>query len=263
MGTRQSAVVCNGFKGKIPLRKRQPFVVVHLTVDQEEKNVMTYRLAKWARRVAGVVCVLAAIACEAGEAPVRLPPPAVEPTTAQAGVQTAVFAGGCFWGVEGVFRHVKGVRTAVSGYAGGTADTASYEKVSTGRTRHAEAVQVTFDPAQVSYGQLLQVFFSVAHDPTQWNRQGPDTGPQYRSAVFAVDARQKETADAYIKQLDQAKAFNRRIVTEVVSLPAFYPAEAYHQDYMARHPMDIYIAQNDAPKLSALKDLFPNLYVGP
>jgi peptide-methionine (S)-S-oxide reductase len=175
-------------------------------------------------------------------------------------LQTAVFAGGCFWGVEAVFRHVKGVQSAVSGYAGGAKSTANYDTVSTGSSGHAESVQVTWDPAQVSYGELLRIFFSVAHDPTELNRQGPDVGTQYRSAVFTLNDDQKRVAQAYIQQLSAAKAFPKPIVTQVVALPAFYPAEAYHQDYLARHPNQPYIVFNDLPKLAALKEQFPARY---
>ena len=190
-----------------------------------------------------------------------LPAPTTDiPATAAKGPQTAVFAGGCFWGVEAVFRHVKGVSSAVSGYAGGSAKTADYMLVSTGATGHAEAVQVTYDPAVVSYGKLLEVFFSVAHDPTQLNRQGPDHGTQYRSAIFTTGEDQKRVALAYIAQLDQAKAFPRKVVTEVVPLPAFYPAEAYHQNYVALNPTQPYIVYNDLPKVANLKEQFPALY---
>ena len=171
-----------------------------------------------------------------------------------------VFAGGCFWGVEAVFRHVAGVSRAVSGYAGGTTKRPTYEMVSSGMTGHAEAVEVTFDPAQVSYGQLLRVFFSVAHDPTELNRQGPDVGTQYRSAIFYANAEQRRVAEAYIAQLGAAKAFPSPIVTQVASLTAFYPAEAYHQNYLALHPTEPYIVYNDLPKLAALKTQFPDLY---
>ena len=192
-----------------------------------------------------------------------LPAPATDmPASAANGPQTAVFAGGCFWGVEAVFRHVKGVSSAVSGYAGGSAKTADYMLVSTGATGHAEAVQVTYDPTVVSYGKLLEVFFSVAHDPTQLNRQGPDHGTQYRSAIFTTGEDQKRVAQAYIAQLDQAKAFPRKIVTEVVPLPAFYPAEAYHQNYVALNPTQPYIVYNDLPKVANLKEQFPALYTG-
>ncbi|MEI7679870.1 MAG: peptide-methionine (S)-S-oxide reductase MsrA [Betaproteobacteria bacterium] len=193
---------------------------------------------------------------------VVLPDPVSDaPLAAKSSSQTAVFAGGCFWGIEAVFEHVKGVTQAVSGYSGGTAETADYQKVSSGRTAHAEVVQVTYDPSKVSYGQLLKVFFSVAHDPTQLNRQGPDTGPQYRSAIFTVDAAQQRAAQAYIAQLQTAKSFPRPIVTEVVALKAFYMAESYHQDYVVHHPDQPYIIYNDLPKVAALKKQFPQLYV--
>jgi peptide-methionine (S)-S-oxide reductase len=189
-----------------------------------------------------------------------LPAPATDiPASSAAGPQTAVFAGGCFWGVEAVFRHTKGVTRAVSGYAGG-AKAADYETVSSGSTGHAESVQVTYDPAQVSYGQLLKVFFSVVHDPTQLNRQGPDMGTQYRSAIFYVNDEQKRVAQAYIGQLTKAKAFADPIVTQVVALPAFYPAESYHQNYLALHPYEPYIVYNDLPKLAHLREQFPDLY---
>jgi len=209
-------------------------------------------------------CLMAAAGvCAAAGSATTLPAPAMDiPAPAVKGTQTLVFAGGCFWGVEAVFRHVKGVTSAVSGYAGGTAQTADYEKVSGGATRHAEAVQVTYDPAQVSYGQLLRVFFSVAHDPTQLNRQGPDVGPQYRSAIFFMNDEQKSVAQAYINQLNQAKTFSRPIVTEVATLPAFYPAEAYHQNYAARNPNQPYIVIHDLPKVANLKQEFPTLYTG-
>lgn len=173
---------------------------------------------------------------------------------------TAVFAGGCFWGIEAVFEHVKGVRSAVSGYAGGKVANPSYEMVSSGDTGHAESVQVIYDPSQISYGQLLQIFFSVAHDPTQLNRQGPDHGTQYRSAIFYKDANQQRIAESYIKQLTAAKTFSRPIVTEVTKLNAFYPAEAYHQDYLVHHPNQLYIVINDKPKVEALRKEFPAIY---
>ena len=209
-----------------------------------------------------VLAVMAVSACGASGAAVSLPDPAVDvPAGSAKGVQTAVFAGGCFWGVEAVFEHVKGVTRAVSGYSGGGADTAQYEIVSTGTTGHAESVQVTYDPSKVSYGTLLKVFFSVAHDPTELNRQGPDTGTQYRSAIFYANDEQKRVAQAYISQLQSAKVFPRPIVTEVVPLKAFYAAEAYHQDYVVHHPDQPYIVFNDLPKLDHLKQQFPNLYV--
>jgi peptide-methionine (S)-S-oxide reductase len=180
----------------------------------------------------------------------------VRPAT---GEQTAVLAGGCFWGVEAVFDRLRGVSSAVSGYAGGKKQTAQYEMVSTGRTGHAESVQITYDPAQITYGQLLKVFFAVAHDPTELNRQGPDEGPQYRSSIFAVTPEQKEVAEAYIRQLDEAKVFKHNIVTTVVPLDKFYPAENYHQNYLDRNPTAPYIVYNDLPKLEHLKKEFPNL----
>jgi peptide-methionine (S)-S-oxide reductase len=189
-----------------------------------------------------------------------IPPPKLDRLEASAEPQVAVFAGGCFWGVQGVFQHVDGVLGAVSGYAGGDAATAEYGRVGTGRTGHAEAVQVTFDPGKVSYGRLMQVFFSVAHDPTQLDRQGPDVGPQYRSAIFPADAAQAQAAAAYIVQLDQAHAFDDAIVTRIEPDKAFYPAEAYHQDFLTRNPHHPYIVINDLPKIVALKRLFPELY---
>jgi peptide-methionine (S)-S-oxide reductase len=178
------------------------------------------------------------------------------------GEETAVFAGGCFWGVQAVFQRVKGVRSSISGYAGGSAATANYETVSGGGTGHAESVRVTFDPAQVSYGDLLKVFFRVAHDPTELNRQGPDVGTQYRSALFYTSEAQRRAARAYADELGAAKAFPRPIVTQIVPLDAFYPAEDYHQGYLDRHPHDPYIVINDLPKLAGLKRHFPQLYVG-
>jgi len=189
-----------------------------------------------------------------------LPKAAVDEKLKTSGKETAVFAGGCFWGVQAVFQHVKGVISATSGYAGGSAKTAEYETVSTGTTGHAESVQVDFDPAQVSYGQLLQVFFSVAHDPTELNRQGPDEGTQYRSAIFYTSGEQKQIAEAYIAQLTEAKAFRHPIVTQVVPLTAFYQAEQYHQNYATLHPNNPYIIINDAPKVTNLKKELPDLY---
>ena len=175
--------------------------------------------------------------------------------------QTIVLAGGCFWGVQGVFEHVRGVESAVAGYAGGTAETANYAAVSTGATGHAEAVQITYDPAQISYGEILRIFFSVALDPTEVNRQGPDVGTQYRSEIFTITAEQAEAARAYIAQLDRADAFSRPIATRVAPLAGFYPAEAYHQDYLVRHPANPYIVINDLPKVRELQRLFPEHYV--
>ncbi len=195
--------------------------------------------------------------------PVKLPAPAVDAAVRGTQDQIAVLAGGCFWGIEGVFEHVKGVRKVTSGYSGGDADTATYDVVSSGRTGHAESVKVQFDPRQVSYGQLLQVFFSVALDPTELNRQGPDSGTQYRSALFYGNAEQKKVADDYIAQLTRAKSFQAPIVTQVVPLKAFYPAEAYHQNYLSLHPNNPYIVINDAPKVQHLKQLFPDIYRTP
>ena len=175
-------------------------------------------------------------------------------------VEVAVLAGGCFWGVEAVFGHVKGVSDAKSGYAGGSAETADYRKVSSGQTGHAESVLVTYDPSQVTYGQLLKVFFSVAHDPTELNRQGPDRGTQYRSAIFYANEEQKQIAEAYIGQLNEAKVFDRPIVTQVNPLQSFHDAEAYHQDYLAQHPNEPYIVINDLPKVENLRKQLPELY---
>jgi peptide-methionine (S)-S-oxide reductase len=179
---------------------------------------------------------------------------------ASAAEDTAVFAGGCFWGVEAVFDHVKGVKRAISGYAGGQIQNPSYEQVSTGDTGYAESVEVIYDPSVVSYGKLLQIFFSVAHDPTQLNRQGPDHGTQYRSAIFYRNPQQQEVAESYIKQLTTAKTFSQPIVTQVAKLPAFYAAEEYHQNYLEQHPNQAYIVINDKPKLAALKKQFPDIY---
>lgn len=194
---------------------------------------------------------------------ISIPAPSVDASIAATkGEQTVVLAGGCFWGIQAVFQHVKGVLNATSGYAGGSATTAEYETVSTGRTGHAESVKITYDPSQITFGQLLRVFFSVAHDPTQLNRQGPDEGTQYRSAIFYTTDEQKRITEAYIAQLDGAKVLRHRIVTQVAALKAFYPAEAYHQDYAARHPDNPYIVYNDAPKVAHLRQQFPDLYTG-
>jgi peptide-methionine (S)-S-oxide reductase len=190
-----------------------------------------------------------------------LPDPEIDAPLAKAkGEQKAVLAGGCFWGIEAVFEHVKGVSDAKSGYAGGDAASADYRKVSSGTTGHAESVLVTYDPSQVTYGQLLKVFFSVAHDPTELNRQGPDRGTQYRSAIFYASEEQKRIAEAYIKQLDRAKVFNQLIVTQVTPLEAFHDAESYHQDYLAQHPNEPYIVINDMPKVENLRKQLPKLY---
>jgi peptide-methionine (S)-S-oxide reductase len=190
-----------------------------------------------------------------------LPNPSVDaPLASTAGKQTAVLAGGCFWGIQAVFQHVKGVKEATSGYSGGSVSSPDYEEVSSGNTGHAESVKITFDPSQVSYGQLLKVFFSVAHDPTQLNRQGPDTGTQYRSVIFYGNEEQQRIAQAYIAQLEQAKLFHAPIVTQLVQMKAFYVAEAYHQNYATIHPDNPYIAINDAPKVEHLRRQLPDLY---
>jgi peptide-methionine (S)-S-oxide reductase len=181
------------------------------------------------------------------------------PASAAQGKQAAVLAGGCFWGVEAVFEHLKGVTNVVSGFAGGDKSTAQYETVSTGRTGHAESVKITYDPSQITYGQLLKVYFSVAHDPTELNRQGPDTGTQYRSAIFYMNDDQKRVAEAYIKQLEDAKVFSRRIVTQVVPFRGFYAAESYHQHFLDRNPNNPYIVYNDLPKLQQLKKQYPQM----
>ncbi len=227
---------------------------------------MQIRFPTPATSVLGVALLAGLIACNAGIArsnPVALPDPKLDAPAAHAGKnQVAVFAGGCFWGVEAVFDHVRGVREATSGYAGGNASTAQYDTVSTGTTGHAESVRVVYDPAKVSYGQLLKVYFSVAHDPTQLNRQSPDVGTQYRSEIFTTSAGQQKVARAYIAQLTAAKAFAAPIVTRVEPLKGFYAAEDYHQDYLAHHPHEPYIVYNDAPKLVHLKQMFPALYKG-
>jgi len=205
-----------------------------------------------------------ATACNARSgAESAVPGPAInEKLAAAPSRETAVVAGGCFWGVQAVFQHVKGVISATSGYSGGSAKTAEYDVVSTGETGHAESVQIVYDPSQITYGELLRVFFSVAHDPTELNRQGPDEGTQYRSVIFYANDGQKRIADAYIAQLDAAKVYRNRIVTQVVPLEAFYPAEAYHQNYAALHPNNPYILFNDAPKVDNLKKEFPQFYLG-
>ena len=196
-----------------------------------------------------------------GEGAAAIPPPAVDASAPGASVETAVLAGGCFWGVQAVFQHVKGVTAAVSGYAGGEKKDAAYETVSSGRTRHAESVQVSFDPQKISYGRILQIYFAVAHDPTQLNRQGPDTGPQYRSEIFPQSEAQAKIAKAYIAQLDAAHVFKRPLATKVGPVSAaFYPAEAYHQDYATWHPYQPYIVFNDRPKVERLKTTFPKVW---
>ena len=215
-------------------------------------------------RIASVLLAMGLVAASFANlkpAPGPIPDPKLDASAERADKeQVAVFAGGCFWGIEAVFEHTKGVTDATSGYAGGVAATAHYDMVSAGNTGHAESVRVRYDPKQVSYGQLLKVFFSVAHDPTQLNRQGPDSGTQYRSEVFFRGDEQKRVASAYIAQLQAAHAFDRPIVTRLEHLNAFYPAEAYHQDYARLHPYDGYIAYNDLPKVARLKQMYPQWY---
>jgi peptide-methionine (S)-S-oxide reductase len=205
------------------------------------------------------IAALMGVQSRAAEDAVVIPPPAMDTPSAE-GLQTVVVSGGCFWGVQGVFQHTKGVTSAVSGYAGGSQMTATYEQVSSGTTGHAESVQIKFDPKQISYGKILQIFFSVAHDPTQLNRQGPDSGTQYRSAIFTTTDDQKKVADAYIAQLNAAKVYPKAIVTKISALQGFFPAEAYHQDYLTLHPNQPYIAYNDLPKIENLKKIFADNY---
>ncbi|HEX3116532.1 MAG TPA: peptide-methionine (S)-S-oxide reductase MsrA [Bradyrhizobium sp.] len=206
------------------------------------------------------ITALAVAPTLAAEDAVVIPAPAIDVPPAS-GIQTAVIAGGCFWGVQGVFQHTSGVVNAVSGYAGGSKATASYPVVSTGATGHAESVEIKYDPKKISYGKILQIFFSVAHDPTQLNRQGPDSGTQYRSAIFTTSDEQKKVADAYIAQLNAAKVYKKPIVTKVGPLEGFFPAEAYHQDYLTLHPNQPYIAYNDIPKVENLKRIFADNYI--
>jgi peptide-methionine (S)-S-oxide reductase len=206
------------------------------------------------------ISAFAVVPSRAAEDAVIIPAPSADVQAAD-GVQTAVIAGGCFWGVQGVFQHTAGVINAVSGYSGGSKATANYTVVSSGATGHAEAVEIKYDPKKISYGKILQIFFSVAHDPTQLNRQGPDSGTQYRSAIFTTSDEQKKVAEAYIAQLNAAKVYKKPIVTKIGALEAFYPAEAYHQDYLTLHPNQPYIAFNDIPKVENLKKIFAENYI--
>ena len=212
----------------------------------------------------GVLLLLATISLgyfpSAAENARVVPPPALDAAAGQATSGAAVLAGGCFWGVQGVFQHVEGVTSAVSGYAGGAKTTATYDKVTSGRTGHAEAVRITYDPRKISFGRLLQIYFSVAHDPTELNRQGPDVGTQYRSTIFPANDEQAGVAKAYIDQLNQARTFSAKVVTTIEPGQVFYPAEAYHQDYMALNPRQPYIVFHDLPKVANLKRLFPASY---
>jgi peptide-methionine (S)-S-oxide reductase len=214
------------------------------------------------RAAIGALAIAASVSvpARAAENAVKIPAPAVDVVPTD-GLETAVLSGGCFWGVQGVFQHTGGVLSAVSGYAGGSKMTATYEQVSSGTTGHAESVQIKYDPKKVSYGKILQIFFSVAHDPTQLNRQGPDTGTQYRSAIFTTSDEQKKVAEAYIALLDAAHVYDKPIVTKVSPLVGFFPAEAYHQDYLTLHPNQPYIAYNDLPKIENLKRLFADNYI--
>lgn len=221
------------------------------------------RAPRWSLGVllaAGLAGALWSMQGRAAERATVIPPPAADAAATNEESQTVVLAGGCFWGVQAVFQHTKGVIKAVSGYAGGTKDTARYQIVSSGATGHAEAVQITYDPRQISFGRILQIYFSVAHDATQLNRQGPDEGTQYRSAIFFANPEQQRVAQAYIAQLDKAGTFKQPIVTQLTKFEAFYPAEAYHQDYATMHPENPYIFYNDLPKVENLKKLFPDLY---
>jgi peptide-methionine (S)-S-oxide reductase len=223
------------------------------------KTLFTWRRTLLGLLAAGAIGQCSAFSLGGAEEAVIIPPPTIDEVT-QARSETAVFAGGCFWGVQGVFQHVKGVKNAVSGYAGGAASTAQYGRVSDGNTGHAESVEVTFDPSQVSYGTLLQIYFSVAHNPTELNRQGPDTGTQYRSAIFPKSSEQQRVAQAYIAQLDAARSFNKPIVTKLETYNGFYPAEEEHQDFLTEHPTYPYIVINDLPKVAQLKQLYPDRY---
>jgi peptide-methionine (S)-S-oxide reductase len=221
-----------------------------------------HRIASAAAALLAAVSLIGCGSAPAAEGASVVPAPAIDNPKAAGPAQTAVLSGGCFWGVQGVFEHVRGVQRVVAGYAGGARDTAHYEMVGTGRTGHAESVQISFDPSKVSYGEILQVFFSVVHDPTQLNRQGPDVGTQYRSEIFYGDPGQKRIAEAYVAQLGESHAFARPIVTRVDGLPGFYPAEDYHQDFLVHNPRYPYIVFNDLPKIENLKRLFPDYYAG-
>lgn len=227
----------------------------------KNKTKISYSLTAFA----GTALVLAGLTFGAttsatAQEGITIPAPAVDQAASMAATETAIFAGGCFWGVQGVFQHVEGVKNAVSGYAGGAKETAVYETVGYGKTGHAEAVRVTFDPKKLTYGHLLQIYFSVAHDPTQLNRQGPDTGTQYRSTIFPTSEDQARVAKAYIDQLNKAKVFHAAIATTIEPGKAFYPAEAYHQDFLTQNPTYPYIVYNDLPKIENLKKLFPSDY---
>jgi peptide-methionine (S)-S-oxide reductase len=218
---------------------------------------------RWLSAIGAMLIVAAfgwVAATSGAEAPAVVPAPSLDNPKQHGRLQTAVLAGGCFWGLQGVFEHVRGVRGVLAGYSGGSRLTAQYDDVGTGRTGHAESVQVTFDPGELTYGELLQIFFSVAHDPTELNRQGPDSGTQYRSEIFYADETQRNIAQSYIAQLDKSKTFSQPIATRVDALKGFYPAEAYHQDFYLKNPGYPYIVINDLPKIRNLKQLFPDSY---
>jgi len=238
--------------------------ILHAVLDSGIKSAML-RLSRWIGRAAlALLCAILGYqiltTAFASQESVVVPGPALDNPKAAGPTQTAVLAGGCFWGVHGVYQHVRGAREVLSGYSGGTKATADYETVSRGESGHAESVEIRFDPKELSYGEILQIFFSVAHDPTQLNRQGPDVGTQYRSAIFYADESQKRIAEAYIAQLDRAKVFGRPIATKLERLTAFYRAEAYHQDFLLKNPSYPYIVVHDLPKIASLKKVFPASY---
>jgi peptide-methionine (S)-S-oxide reductase len=227
------------------------------------RNIRWWPIRLSVALAAGIGAIASQNSLGAMEGPAfAIAPPALDNPKTAGSLQTAILSGGCFWGVQAVFEHVQGVHGVLSGYAGGERSTADYETVSSGKTNHAESVQITFDPAEVSYGELLQVFFSVVHDPTQLNRQGPDAGTQYRSEIFYSDESQEKIARAYIAQLDATKVFSGAIETRIDPLKGFYRAEQYHQDYLLRNPTNPYIVYNDLPKIENLRRLFPNYYRG-
>ena len=232
----------------------------------QKQHPAAYMRSRGVRLLASIALAMGAVfmsthAAHSAEAAVVIPPPALDEPATQAHEETAVLAGGCFWGVQGVFQHVSGVTKVIAGYSGGKRETAQYETVSGGQTGHAESVQITYDPTKITYGRLLQIYFSVAHDPTELNRQGPDSGTQYRSAIFPANDMQKQVAQSYIAQLNKAHAFPAPIVTKTDMLTGFYPAENYHQNYLTLHPDQPYIAINDIPKVENLKRLFPSVYL--
>jgi peptide-methionine (S)-S-oxide reductase len=231
-----------------------------MTRPMGKRHGLSLRVILAATAVVSALGVGVTMLAHAAEPAVVIPPPAADPAPTSGGMHKIVLAGGCFWGVQGVYEHVKGVSQAVSGYSGGSAATAHYEMVGTEQTGHAESVQITYDPKQISYGKILQIFFSVAHNPTELNYQGPDSGPSYRSAIFYADSKQKRVAETYIAQLDKAHVFNTAIVTKLEPFKGFYPAETYHQDFLVLHPAYPYIVINDLPKVENLKRLFPDYY---